>query len=407
LDRLIFMHENANSENRRNKVLISTLPGGGVETHTKYVVSLLKEKGYEITLAYYQPYSISPQLSVPFWQVGRKLVKKNKTRVNGIDVYEIGAWLPELEFTHYWATSIWKKLIDDHDAFLAISGSALPALPFMLTSHPFLSWVGTPYEEDRKDRVKSFPFFRRGLDFFINSHVCKYLEKKILDCGNIIPTNDYVKKKLQDISSSHGIKDPIGIPVNTNFFKSNSDQVIPNKVGFIGRYNDQRKNIFLLIDAIKVCHDKGVKITLDLIGGTPSAPILDYIKELKLETFIDCRSTIPLEDLPDAYQTFSVFVIPSHQEGLCIAGLEAMACGCPVISTACGGPEVYIKNDHNGYIVDWTPRNMAEKIVQVVSSREIRQFLSLNARKTVETQFSREIISNLFWNEFEQVFKTV
>lgn len=400
------MQKNGASENRRKKVLISTLPGGGVATHTRYVVSLLNEREFEITLAYYQPYSISPQLSVPSWEVGRKLVKNNKTKINGIDIYRIGAWLPELEFTHYWPTSIWKKLIDSHDALLVISGSALPALPFMLTSKPFLAWVGTPFEEDRKDRVKTFPLLRRWVDYYFNSQVCKLLEKKILDRGIIIPTNDYVKRKLQDISSSRGIRDPIGIPVDSNFFKPQSSQIIKNKVGFIGRYNDQRKNIFLLIDAIKACHGKGVKVTLELIGGTPSSIILDKIKESGLEAFINCRSKIPLADLPDAYRSFSVFVIPSHQEGLCISGLEAMACGCPVISTACGGPEVYIKNDYNGYIVDSNPENIAEKIIQVVSSREKRRFLSTNARKTVETHFNQETISKRFWNEFEQVFTT-
>lgn len=58
------------------------------------------------------------------------------------------------------------------------------------------------------------------------------------------------------------------------------------------------------------------------------------------------------DDLPAYYRGADVIAIPSRQEGLTTVGLEAMACGMPVVSTRCGGPEEYVKDGETGCFVD-------------------------------------------------------
>ena len=50
-----------------NKVLISTIASksGGVSQMVSFVAESLIKGGYKPVIAYYQPYSISPELSVP------------------------------------------------------------------------------------------------------------------------------------------------------------------------------------------------------------------------------------------------------------------------------------------------------------------------------------------------------
>jgi len=51
---------------------------------------------------------------------------------------------------------------------------------------------------------------------------------------------------------------------------------------------------------------------------------------------IRCLGFVPDEDLPDLYRAAGAFVYPSLFEGFGMPPIEAMACGCPVISSARG-----------------------------------------------------------------------
>ncbi len=60
------------------------------------------------------------------------------------------------------------------------------------------------------------------------------------------------------------------------------------------------------------------------------------IRQSPFAADIRCLGFVPDADLPNLYRAASVFVYPSLYEGFGLPPLEAMACGCPVISSACG-----------------------------------------------------------------------
>ena len=82
--------------------------------------------------------------------------------VHDCESHAIGAWLPELEFTHYAATKHWKSLIESCSAHLSVSGNILAATPYYQTETPFLAWVAAGWHDDRKDRV--YPLVRKLVD---------------------------------------------------------------------------------------------------------------------------------------------------------------------------------------------------------------------------------------------------
>jgi glycosyltransferase involved in cell wall biosynthesis len=69
--------------------------------------------------------------------------------------------------------------------------------------------------------------------------------------------------------------------------------------------------------------------------------VLDQVNRLGLQDRVRFLGYVPLDDLIGLYSAASVFVYPSLYEGFGLPILEAMSCGCPVItSNTSAMPEV-------------------------------------------------------------------
>lgn len=89
------------------------------------------------------------------------------------------------------------------------------------------------------------------------------------------------------------------------------------------------------------------------------------------------------------YQAMDVFMMSSVFEGLPVALLEAMSCGCAVITTNAGGIKEVIGNNENGYLVgveEWPL--LVDRLLDLAQSPEKRQKFSDSARSTVVKSFS-------------------
>jgi glycosyltransferase involved in cell wall biosynthesis len=80
------------------------------------------------------------------------------------------------------------------------------------------------------------------------------------------------------------------------------------------------------------------------------------------------------QDLPILYQQASTFIFPSLYEGFGFPPLEAMAAGCPVVSSnAACLPEIY--EDAVVYFDPWKVSSIAEALLKVLTNVEVRNEL--------------------------------
>lgn len=100
-----------------------------------------------------------------------------------------------------------------------------------------------------------------------------------------------------------------------------------------------RKNISRILKAFSEFQKRVKKsYRLKIIVSTHS-PVNDFVKhakELGVELYVDIHENVPLRELIELYNDALVFVYPSLYEGFGIPILEAMACGCPVITSNYG-----------------------------------------------------------------------
>lgn len=390
---------------RQKKILISTLytqAHGGVFAMLRFLVRLFQEMDCHVQIAYYMPYSVQPELSVPIKKLFRK--KPNATHFVGelgVEEHAIGAVLPEFEFVNYYPNAHWRKLIEETDLHVVVSGHILSALPFYLLKKKYLGWIATAYAEDRQDRVKTFPWCRKLVDRIFISRVCGRLENLMLRNSNPVFTlSRYTATQL--IRDKKLIRDAIPIPINTDIFFPKNENVQPGLICFTARFLDPRKNINFLFDAFSEVLKKIKYAKLCLIGDEVTPAITEKLSQLGITSHVQILNFIPFEELIAMLQRTDVFVIPSSQEGLCISGLEAMACGCPVVSTLCGGPTDYVEDGENGFLVDFNPETFADKVVMICENRELREKMSAHSLQKIQENYSDVSVKNKWMNVINQ-----
>jgi len=389
------------------RALLATIPpySGGVPQMTRFIADTLKCAGIQPVLSYYEPYSLSPNLSVPGFQLlGKQIGCEKRKELNGYESFAIGAWLPELEFTHYLPTKIWRNLMESCDYYISISGNCLAGLPFTLKDKKFIAWVASSWAADREDRVNAFPWHRKILDKVVNTPVTRYMERKVLNKGKVLALSRYTRSSLNAVAGQNICNGILPMPIDSDTLNPSPARIQAGKIGFVGRIDDPRKNIELFVRTIARCRELNKDITSVVVGGEPSPSILNLVESLGLKNSVEFVRYVKHSKLVSLLQTLDVFVIPSHQEGLCIAALEAMACGCPVISTRCGGPEEFVHDGETGYLVDSDSNAMADKILEVVQDRELRNRLSANVRDLVLTNYSKASALDAFWKALNDTY---
>lgn len=385
----------------RPRALISTIEpvDGGVPSMTRCITGFLEEAGIEPVFAWYAPWSQHPGLSVPMPAValGRRPGAMTRPAYGDHQGHGLGCWCPELEFTHYLPRRGWRDLIESCSIHLSVTGNPLCATPFARLDLPFLAWVATPWEADRADRVAAFSRPRRILDRHLNAPVLRRLERGVLRSpqGRVMALSHYTARALERISG-RPMDAVLVMPVNTAIFHPLAEATVPWRLGFTGRYGDPRKNISLLLRAVRRLVEAGRPVELHLAGDRDRQVLRPQLEAQGLIEHVHCHPPLQPRELASLLQSLDLFVIPSHQEGLCIAALEAMACGVPVVSTRCGGPEDYVIPETTGTLVEADPAAMAEAITAIAADRERRWRLSRGAQAWVETHASPAVARTVF-----------
>lgn len=372
------------------RALVSTLPPapGGVAAMLGATLRVLTESGIEVTVAWYEPYSWTPRLSVPAWRLGTRRPGAEPRDVAGATGRAVGAWLPELEFTHYRPTRHWRDLVGDHDLHLAVSGSCLAARPYADLGVPFLAWVATDWEGDRVDRVRRFPPHRRLLDAAVVRPVARRLERRILRAGRIVALSEATRRALERVAGEGTVADVLPQPIDVDELRPDPSAVETGRVGVVGRLDDPRKNLALFLAAMAdpAAVDAGLRGVV--LGARPGQRDLAGIERLGLAGRVELLGHVDRERYVRELQRLDLLVLPSHQEGLGIAALEAMACGAPVVSTRCGGPEEFVVDGESGYLTGFGAGEIARRLAEVSGDRSLRHRLAEGARRIVETRYA-------------------
>lgn len=128
--------------------------------------------------------------------------------------------------------------------------------------------------------------------------------------------------------------DVISNGVDTEEFHARGacDDSLPRRILFVGRLVPQ-KGLDLLLQSLSLLVER-MDFRLTVVGDGPSrTALMEHARALGLSDRIDWNGWVGLEELPAIYRSHQILALPSRFEGMASVMLQAMACGCAVVSS--------------------------------------------------------------------------
>lgn len=168
----------------------------------------------------------------------------------------------------------------------------------------------------------------------------------------------------------------------------------------------ERKGIFDLIKAAEILlasknmESYNIKF---IIGGSGKEEIKakEEVNKRGMDKYFEFKGWVNDNEKIELLKTSQIFVLPSYNEGLPVAILEAMSYGLPIISTNVGSIEDAVIDNYNGYIIK--PGDICElknSMEKCIVLKELWNKFSQNSKGLI-----REYYNELnYFDEMQQIY---
>jgi glycosyltransferase involved in cell wall biosynthesis len=272
---------------------------------------------------------------------------------------------------HIWTQTVFLREIHRHKADVVILPQinlfVIKMAPTILFQHDLIEY----YLPNQKWYKRLFRKIAYPLALRLSDRTVCVSENTRADFEKIFNVRD---EKLEVIPN--GVDTALFRKIDTTKAKNVVDSKYGVKDDFIlyaGTLTLPQKNLVRLVEAYDMMVRKGAKHKLVLVGsnGKDAHLISRKVKELGLAERVIFAGYVPDEDLPYFYNAATVFCFPSLYEGFGLPVLEAMACGCPVVTSNTSSlPEV--AGDAAIFVNPLEVGEIAAAMLSLIENRRLR-----------------------------------
>ncbi|MDD5194123.1 MAG: glycosyltransferase family 4 protein [Candidatus Omnitrophica bacterium] len=230
--------------------------------------------------------------------------------------------------------------------------------------------------------------------------------------GITAPSKSAVRENLSYLPIQENKVSIIPNPLNTDFFTPGykNETIQEPLVLFVGRV-ELLKGAHILGQAIPAVCKYFPNANFIFAGSDGLAPdggsmiqwILNCLPH-NLQHRVKFTGNLFRKQLLTFYQKATVFVRASLTEIFGYSCIEAMSCAKPVIASKVGGLEEIIEHNKTGFLI--TPKDpeaLADKIIELLSNKELCHSVGNAARERVLSTYASEIVSK----QMEEFYNSV
>lgn len=170
-----------------------------------------------------------------------------------------------------------------------------------------------------------------------------------------------------------------------------------------------RKGVKDLLDAMRILYDQGLVSIRNIrlvVGGSGDelASLQEQCRKLHLEKYVKFAGWVDGEAKKKLLRTSQCLILPSYNEGLPVAILEALSYGVPVVSTDVGSIRDAVQEDISGHLVPLhAPEKIAQAIADIIDEKENWLCYSGQARRMAIQTFNEAV----FFDKIERIIHSV
>jgi colanic acid/amylovoran biosynthesis glycosyltransferase len=288
------------------------------------------------------------------------------------------------------------------------------ALQYIQPDVVHVQWVShiSLFEDLLKSQTYKFVLSQRGYQTNVRPFVDKanfeYLQHWLPLFSGFHSVSQAISKEGNKIyKSTNKIDQVVYTGLDLSKFDFNS-LVVKNEVLEIisvGRPH-WKKGYDIALKALALLKMKGLEFNYQIIGAEGNQELLFLRKELDLEIEVEFLPKLPQQNVFEMMSSSDIFLLSSIEEGIANVAVEAMALGCPVISTNCGGMEELITHQKEGWIVPVYDDNAMAAQISEFSQLELEyiKIIKKEARRKVEQQHTEGKIIEDMMSLYKSVY---
>lgn len=285
------------------------------------------------------------------------------------------------------------ELIHIHSSFGA---SFYRKIPFICIAHykkiPIINHIhGADFEK----------FYMKASN--IKIRIIKNIYNK---CSILIALSEEWKEMLQNIVPKEKIKVVQNYSViNKKAISYRKEKKLNKQVIFLGEVG-RRKGCYDIPDVVRKVSSKIPDIKFIICGSGDIDKIKMKAKKLGVDKNISFMGWIKGKEKEALLMESDVFFLPSYNEGMPMAILDAMGYALPIVSTNVGGISKIVKNEVNGYIhKPGDIEKFAESIIDLLCDENKCKKYGIESYNIVKIDYSLESHINKIKEIYYQIIK--